>query len=812
VKSKFISFRKNKNSRKTGGENKLRKIVVKGLLALGAVLLLSTGCGIFTGKNGAPSSGTSGYTGQTGSLVFHVVWPVKAVKSRTIPADTALVEIEVTGEGMAQARKETITPPTTQKRIDGLPIGQKGVTATAKDNSGKPLAIGYASVIVEPGVVKDVTIELRPIQQSQIDLARAMVQDVRDAGVAISSGISQEIASQLSVFTLDIIPTYALTLQRLDFLNTVLSKVYLDTGGEVPEGPHHLTGIPPAKYQARIEQWWDPWLNREEWIVVLKKIGDAPAANTWVVNFPESDALVSGMQLTFKYTGSSDNNYEVAPWEFNVTSSSESQLDYHGSLVLETDSQKHLTKATVNGSFKDKYLPDGITVQGILTGTPYGQKSYTLLSFSGSITSRKISLSVDNAVANFQPPSQDEKYWGHWLTSATLTNLKFKTQNVAEPIEITGNLSVEADVSQATQDKGPLIKKGNFTGTYVSNNSTFEGSISFDWQNPERKRLQNTPLGTASVTGKMAVINRPVFTTSFTLKADNPGAFTVAIDITRGNHYLRGAMNGAWEVVNGRLEVTDWSVDLKNENSIELQFSKSSNGGVIYGSDGSKVADVQKDPDLKLLLVRYVDGTIESLQPASFSFSPVSYTGTVTGRVIDATTNQPIKGAWVESGIDEVMTDINGRFELRAIAGHQTLWIWADGYEEGQIEVVVPVHGTVDAGDIALQPSPGIFGTVKDTAGIPIPWAQVLLIQNNQIVETTWTNPEGEYGFSNVPAGTYIVGVSAAGYQDALREVTLHENEHLVVDFVLQPGGGGGGPVPPAPASKAKGLVGVRGR
>jgi hypothetical protein len=212
---------------------------------------------------------------------------------------------------------------------------------------------------------------------------------------------------------------------------------------------------------------------------------------------------------------------------------------------------------------------------------------------------------------------------------------------------------------------------------------------------------------------------------------------------------------------------------------------------VIFGSDGSKVADIQKDPDLKLLLVRYVDGTIESLQPASFSFSPVQVTGTVKGRVIDATTNQPIKGAWVASGIDEVMTDINGRFEIRAIAGHQKLWIWADGYEEGQIEVVVPVHGTVDAGDIALQPSPGIFGTVKDTAGVPIKGAWVALLQEDKIKYQTWTNDEGKYAFAYVEAGTYVVGVSASGYQEAWQEVTLQENEHLVVDFVLQPGGGG---------------------
>jgi hypothetical protein len=796
----FHNLRSNGKFKKLKEVNlSMLRIAKYGLLALGLALLFSTGCGIFSSKS-SPTSPGAPSAPQTGTLVLRVQWPQIPTKSRIIPTSATEIDIEITGEGLTTAWTGKIIRPQDTLKINLLPIGQKGITAKALDQNGKVLAVGYTSVVIEPNLVKDaaVGLDLTNELKGQIDLARAMIQDVRDAGVAMSSGIGQEIASQLSVFTLDIIPTYALTLQRLDFLNTVLSKVYLDTGG----GPYSLMQIPPATYQAQIEQWW----NGKEWIVVLKKIGDAPSENTWVVNFPESDALVSGMQLTFKRTGSSDNNYEVAPWEFNVTSSSESQLDYHGSLVLETDSQKHLTKATVNGSFKDKYLPDRITVQGTLTGTPYGQTSYTQLSFSGSITSRKISLSIDNAVANFQPPSQDEKYWGHWLTSATLTNLKFKTQNVEEPIEITGNLSVEADVSQATQDKGPLIKKGNFTGKYVSNNSTFEGSISFDWQNPERKRLQNTPLGTASVTGKMAVINRPVFTTSFTLKADNPGAFTVAIDITRGNHYLRGSMNGTWEVVNGRLEVTDWSVDLKNENNIKLQFSKSSNGGVIYGSDGSKVADIQKDPDLKLLLVRYVDGTIESLQPASFSFSPVEVTGTVKGRVVDATTNQPIEGAWVESGIDGTITDSEGRFEIRAIAGHQTLWIWAEGYEEGQIEVVVPAHGTADVGDIALQPTPGIFGTVKDIAGIPIPWAWVGLIQNNEIVYVNYTNWEGEYGFPNVPAGTYIVGVSAEGYQDASQEVTLHGNEHLVVDFVLE----AGGPVPPA--SKAKGLVGVRGR
>jgi hypothetical protein len=670
------------------------------LAAVGTLALFAIGCGGGAKKVGVNETNPfPSYSGPTGSIVLHVVWP-----SREIPPGTTVIDIEVTGEGLPTSRKVQIPRPQDSARIDNLPVGQKGVSATARAQAGGPaLAYGFATTIVEPNKVKDVVIELKRVEQAGISQARALIQEVRDSVVSFGGSLATQVADQSLVWTADLIPTFALTLQRLDFVRAVLTEEHSVKPGEGLPEAGTLTSLPPATYQAHlfIYEWG-------LWHIGLEKIGDPPAPNTWVVKFPQSDALLSGMELKFTVT-KKDNNLKANEGEFRVTSATEPQLLYEGKCTVEADSQNRVTKLTVNGTFKDKFLPDGITVQGTVTGTPQenAQKSYTQVSFTGTIQSPKLLLSVGEATATFAPPQPDHEKWRNFLTKAELKNFRFRTQNVAEPVEVTGTLSVETTLDDETAEKGPIPKKGNFTGTFQSSKLAYEGNISFDWQNPQRQSV--VPKGTASFNGRWAVPNRPVFSVSLTLTSSNPPDFEIAIDITRGDHFLRGKLTGKWQLFdNDNLKVTEWVINLRNENDLLVRISETSSKNVvgsIFAPDGTvKLADIEKDPDLEIVVVRYIDGTLEALLPTSTEFSPKPILGTVQGQVVDAQTKQGIPQAWVSSGYEGTSTDEQGFYELKAFAGHQKIEVWHWRYEHAQVEVDVPPHGTVTL-NIELQPT-----------------------------------------------------------------------------------------------------------
>ena len=323
------------------------------VLAAGMFVLLTIGCGGGAKKIGLNETNPfPSYSGPTGSIILHVVW-----SSREIPPETTVIDIEVTGEGLQTSRKVQIQRPQDSARIDNLPIGQKGVSATARAQIGGPaLAYGFATTIVEPNKTKDVVIELKRVELAGVSQARALIQEVRDSVVSFGGSLATQVADQSLVWTADLIPTFALTLQRLDFVRTILTGEHSVKPGEGLPEVGTLTSLPPATYQAHlfIYEWG-------QWHIGLEKIGDPPAENTWVVKFPQGDALLSGMELRFTVT-KKDNNLKANEGEFRVTSATEPQLLYEGRCTVEADSQNRVTKLTINGTFKDKFLPDGIAV------------------------------------------------------------------------------------------------------------------------------------------------------------------------------------------------------------------------------------------------------------------------------------------------------------------------------------------------------------------------------------------------------------------------------------------------------------------
>jgi Carboxypeptidase regulatory-like domain len=79
--------------------------------------------------------------------------------------------------------------------------------------------------------------------------------------------------------------------------------------------------------------------------------------------------------------------------------------------------------------------------------------------------------------------------------------------------------------------------------------------------------------------------------------------------------------------------------------------------------------------------------------------------GYVTGRVLDAMTNRPLTNALVSVGsLYTIRADVNGAFNLRAVAGDQTVTARAAGYTTATSDTTILKDGTVSIGYIRLVP------------------------------------------------------------------------------------------------------------
>lgn len=77
--------------------------------------------------------------------------------------------------------------------------------------------------------------------------------------------------------------------------------------------------------------------------------------------------------------------------------------------------------------------------------------------------------------------------------------------------------------------------------------------------------------------------------------------------------------------------------------------------------------------------------------------------GRVVGRVLDAMTNRPIPNALVSVGsLYTSNADVNGAFDLRAVAGDQTVTARAPGYSTASADATIAKDGTVSIGYIRL--------------------------------------------------------------------------------------------------------------
>lgn len=137
------------------------------------------------------------------------------------------------------------------------------------------------------------------------------------------------------------------------------------------------------------------------------------------------------------------------------------------------------------------------------------------------------------------------------------------------------------------------------------------------------------------------------------------------------------------------------------------------------------------------------------------------------GLVVDQASNTPIVDAKIKVGGIEVLSDVNGKFELNALnAGDYIITVTAQGFTGASIRLQVTAGNEVDLGTIALTSTPTtietaiVFGTVvSDANNMPLENA-LIKIQTQEVRTST----DGKFRIESLTAGSYNASISAPGY------------------------------------------------
>ncbi|GAB1765757.1 carboxypeptidase regulatory-like domain-containing protein [Priestia megaterium] len=188
---------------------------------------------------------------------------------------------------------------------------------------------------------------------------------------------------------------------------------------------------------------------------------------------------------------------------------------------------------------------------------------------------------------------------------------------------------------------------------------------------------------------------------------------------------------------------------------------------------------------------------------ANFRLDRIGSRATITGKVVNADTKQPIFGATIQiintegQIIGRATTDPLGRFTINDILpGTYTILVTATGFTPADPQQITVISGEVlDLQTFELKQIPSSTGAitgrvVDNSTSVPIANVRINLLDNQgQLVASTTTNEAGEYSFVSLKAGTYTVVVDADGYQAIPPSVTLtiRQGETKRADFRLNP-------------------------
>jgi carboxypeptidase family protein len=169
------------------------------------------------------------------------------------------------------------------------------------------------------------------------------------------------------------------------------------------------------------------------------------------------------------------------------------------------------------------------------------------------------------------------------------------------------------------------------------------------------------------------------------------------------------------------------------------------------------------------------------------NFVLITTTGTIAGRVINASTGAGLAGVTVSNGSSSGTTDSNGYYTLSSIPpGDYKVTASKSGWVSESTSVTVVSGGTV-TGNISLATGGKAAGKVTNQSGTAISGAKVVVAGG--IVPTSvtlMTNSTGNYDSGWVPIGNYTITVTKTGYTMQTKNSTVSTGGTATVNFTLQ--------------------------
>jgi hypothetical protein len=291
--------------------------------------------------------------------------------------------------------------------------------------------------------------------------------------------------------------------------------------------------------------------------------------------------------------------------------------------------------------------------------------------------------------------------------------------------------------------------------------------------------LANIPVGSqtinASATGYRAA------SVSVTVMADQTTQQDITLPRVTGN--IKGKITNA---VTGQ-PINGADVDLL---PFPLSFGTSDAGGnyAMTGVPTGPQVILATAPGYYAKLA-VVNVSADTTVTQDFALTP--QVGAVTGIVFD-NFSQPVIGATLSVAGTSITTTSNaeGIYTLSDIpVGAQTINVSVPGLRSATVTVNVVANETVYK-DIYLEtPTGGVRGTVKNTAtNQPIAGASILVgIPFGAVYYSAFTDGNGNYSLTDIPAQKLILYVGADGFMTAQATVTIVANQTVTQDFALTP-------------------------
>lgn len=170
----------------------------------------------------------------------------------------------------------------------------------------------------------------------------------------------------------------------------------------------------------------------------------------------------------------------------------------------------------------------------------------------------------------------------------------------------------------------------------------------------------------------------------------------------------------------------------------------------------------------------------------NFQLAASTGTGTITGKVTNASSGAVLSGATVKYSGGSTTTSSTGTYTLSLVAaGTYSVSASHTGYLTRTVSVTVTAGQTTTA-NIAIATAGKIAGTVKTTSGAALSGATVKITGGKVPTTVTLTSSStGTYATSWIPVGSYTVTVSKTGHTTQSKSATVSSGATTTVNFSM---------------------------